>query len=703
MGCGFPPQGISALLKEALVVYKGVTTSAGAAGGTTLVCSDLTSKADWNGNQVIVTSGDYEGQARDINGVTTGGTITPATAFSGQIASGVTFVVTGIRTVPAEVAECLAILESDSRRILTTALTAPTVSSLTKFIASGGTALGTTLGASKSLIDALGVDGVDALSHDFSEEGLMQYAHGKHLTTYILFIIPEAVASISAHNTAIKASLEKLGRVLTITQADALSYPDFNTYTLCVLGSNNGTAWTTSNLAHIKELSDMPTVCCDSASAAYLEMGTANTNVTTTKALFGVANIEGSIVGMGLHGRTGLAVGTQDIADANTTFASLDMSDVDITEVYYGYETSDDNAHVLLGKIRYIQPDGTIGVDEEGEEIPGSRYFYGPAYSFNDLNTLGQDAFEILVLGLIHSKTIGHSIALSGEIRSLEKVLFGNLKNKFSNSNPLAKFIGTGGTALGQPLPASTSLIDLLGNFTGPYNGSAQDDNVKASLDLAHTDLDSIIADIAALNNITAANVWETNISAYSGAGYAGTYLKTLYDDWLNGGRLDLILDAIASDMDRQEHKYQFRSDMQASATLTDAGSADISLPSVTIPSGALPTGYTIDAVYCHFVYGSRRDTSTDDNAIDGDQYIQVEDNGSPGYTNAVKVADNSLPIDISQATIQGGTVFFGNIDVSAVVDADNKTFNFQWTNCKVDGNNMVFNDIYCIIEVRWH
>ena len=43
--------------------------------------------------------------------------------------------------------------------------------------------------------------------------------------------------------------------------------------------------------------------------------------------------------------------------------------------------------------------------------------------------------------------------------------------------------------------------------------------------------------------------IWEKNISAFSGAGYAGTYLKTLYDDWLNAGRLDLILDAIAADV----------------------------------------------------------------------------------------------------------------------------------------------------------
>ncbi len=158
MVCGFPPQGISALLKEALVVYKGTTTSVGAAGGSTLVCSALTAKADWNGNQIIITSGDYEGQARDINGTTNNvtGTVTVATVFSGQIPAGVTFVVTGIRTVPAEVASCLAILESDSRKILSTALTAPTVNSLTRFIASGGTGLGQPLPASTSLIDLLG-------------------------------------------------------------------------------------------------------------------------------------------------------------------------------------------------------------------------------------------------------------------------------------------------------------------------------------------------------------------------------------------------------------------------------------------------------------------------------------------------------------------------------------------------------------------
>jgi len=87
-----------------LISYEGTTTANGAPGGTTLVCSDLTTKPDYDGNLVIITSGDYAGQARDINGTTTGGTVTPDIAFGGQIVSGVTFTIVGIRTVPAEVA-----------------------------------------------------------------------------------------------------------------------------------------------------------------------------------------------------------------------------------------------------------------------------------------------------------------------------------------------------------------------------------------------------------------------------------------------------------------------------------------------------------------------------------------------------------------------------------------------------------------------
>ena len=52
-----------------------------------------------------------------------------------------------------------------------------------------------------------------------------------------------------------------------------------------------------------------------------------------------------------------------------------------------------------------------------------------------------------------------------------------------------------------------------------------------------------------ALSSAGITAIWNKNISAFSGAGYAGTYVKTLYDDWINAGRLDAILDIIAADV----------------------------------------------------------------------------------------------------------------------------------------------------------
>ena len=93
-----------------LISYEGITTANGAPLGASLVCSDLTTKPDFDSNLVIITSGVCAGQARDINGVTTGGTVTPSIHFGSptgagvQIVSGTSFVIVGITTTPAEVA-----------------------------------------------------------------------------------------------------------------------------------------------------------------------------------------------------------------------------------------------------------------------------------------------------------------------------------------------------------------------------------------------------------------------------------------------------------------------------------------------------------------------------------------------------------------------------------------------------------------------
>ena len=139
----------------------------------------------------------------------------------------------------------------------------------------------------------------------------------------------------------------------------------------------------------------------------------------------------------------------------------------------------------------------------------------------------------------------------------------------------LSQFLasGDGDWATGQPLPSNTSLVDLFGAFTGPVGGVAQDDNVKASLDLVHTEIAALPTDAdvntevdTALNTIVPASPTAGSVNdILSKAAGGNTFVKAtdslealgedsdtiladtneLQTDWVNGGRLDLLIDAI--------------------------------------------------------------------------------------------------------------------------------------------------------------
>ncbi len=97
-------------LLQALISYWGVTDAAGGGGGVTLLCGDLVNQPDFDGNEVVVISGAYGGQARDINGITTGGVVTPHLAFGGVIPANTPFVILSLRLTPAEVAALTALV-----------------------------------------------------------------------------------------------------------------------------------------------------------------------------------------------------------------------------------------------------------------------------------------------------------------------------------------------------------------------------------------------------------------------------------------------------------------------------------------------------------------------------------------------------------------------------------------------------------------
>jgi hypothetical protein len=186
--------------------------------------------------------------------------------------------------------------------------------------------------------------------------------------------------------------------------------------------------------------------------------------------------------------------------------------------------------------------------------------------------------------------------------------------------NSLTKFIASGGTALGTTLAASKSLIDAIGHTGSALvasgigmelrrgTGTQIPDN-KGIYDYlqyltgnAYTRVGapvgaSISIDIAAIKSeidngtygLSAQNAyhWNKDISAYTGA-KAGTYLKSLYDDWLNGGRLDLILDTINDDT-----KLQFVA--AGSKTIASAAEKYLSIDSGT--DGAEIVSITIKGV----------------------------------------------------------------------------------------------------------
>ena len=156
----------------------------------------------------------------------------------------------------------------------------------------------------------------------------------------------------------------------------------------------------------------------------------------------------------------------------------------------------------------------------------------------------------------------------------------------------------------------------------------------------------------------------------------------------------------IKTDLSRNQNKSLFPSDLKTSITIP-VGAATQALPSVTIPTGALLSGATIDKVYCYFLYGSRY--SAGDSKVNAEQHIQVAESVAAVYTNTIKIIDDAFWIDSSEATMMGGGVVFGNIEVSSTVAAENKTYNFRWLNANMETTAQTFYDVQTIIEVRWH
>lgn len=340
----------------------------------------------------------------------------------------------------------------------------------------------------KELVLGVGLDGATSYVGGFNEVDLAGRHAGAHSTVGILFVIPEAVGAITADNTAILTILDRLGHVDTITQSDALTYPHFAEYNIVVLGSDSGTVWTVSNLNHVKEFPE-PVICVDARAAAQLLIGSDGGDAATKTALVAVSQINANDLGIGLTGLTGLVAGS-NVISSSASYSTLDMSDANITETFFGTEAVADNTDVLLAALFKRQPDGTRGILSDVTEATGTRYFYGPAFSAGSLNTLGLDVLEILGNIAIQATTAALDFEISGDIGDLETKIFGNMANEFNNGNPLVEYMA-GRNTTGTRLAIGKSMYDVIGAAYVDAGGGLGTDSVLADLGLIHGLVDS--------------------------------------------------------------------------------------------------------------------------------------------------------------------------------------------------------------------
>lgn len=132
-------------------------------------------------------------------------------------------------------------------------------------------------------------------------------------------------------------------------------------------------------------------------------------------------------------------------------------------------------------------------------------------------------------------------------------------------------------------------------------------------------------------------------------------------------------------------------SDPIVTVTLTTSGALDPALSSITVPSGFFPRGKTLIRVEAVVMWRKTENSNSAVNKLNGDQYIQVQ-KGAGALTNCIKFVDDELK---TPATADGpGDAVVGGIDVKATVDAENATYNFQWTDALTDLDSIILHDV---------
>lgn len=140
-----------------------------------------------------------------------------------------------------------------------------------------------------------------------------------------------------------------------------------------------------------------------------------------------------------------------------------------------------------------------------------------------------------------------------------------------------------------------------------------------------------------------------------------------------------------------------FESAIQVSVTLP-AVAADQSLPSVTIPSDAIPSGATITRVLAAIAWRKQADTSAAANAVNGAQNIQVQNSVGGTWRNAITIATALL--STAASATEGGLLILGDTDIDNEVTGA-ATYSFKWALALVTAASLTLSDVqtYLLVE----
>jgi hypothetical protein len=169
-----------------------------------------------------------------------------------------------------------------------------------------------------------------------------------------------------------------------------------------------------------------------------------------------------------------------------------------------------------------------------------------------------------------------------------------------------------------------------------------------------------------------------------------------LQTDWVNGGRLDLLLDGTKARTDNNVVTRTWFSVPQETVDL-HAVAANETMPSVILPNIA----GTITSVFAGFMCFMKEATAAGVVGVDGAQHIQVKESAAGAYVDAISIVDHMF--SIADSTREGGGAVVGDHDIVAQVAAFNKTYNFQWTSGKTHVDHLRFSTVQTFLIVTYY